>query len=130
MSNNEIFLAVEGTSRLSASLATGGYRLASVCIACWRNSRRRWTVGPGSVWLNELIWREFYRHLMTYYPSLCKHRPFVAWTDRVQWQSNSTYLKAWQEGKTGYLIVDAAMRQLNSTGWMHNRLRMITASFW
>lgn len=85
--------------------------------------------GAGSVWLSELIWREFYRHLMTYYPSLCKHRPFIAWTDRVQWQSNPAHLKAWQEGKTGYPIVDAAMRQLNSTGWMHNRLRMITASF-
>ncbi|EPX8660974.1 FAD-binding domain-containing protein, partial [Shigella sonnei] len=49
--------------------------------------------------------------------------------DRVQWQSNPAHLQAWQEGKTGYPIVDAAMRQLNSTGWMHNRLRMITASF-
>ncbi|HAX7100328.1 TPA: deoxyribodipyrimidine photo-lyase [Escherichia coli] len=85
--------------------------------------------GAGSVWLSELIWREFYRHLMTYYPSLCKHCPFIAWTDRVQWQSNPAHLQAWQEGKTGYPIVDAAMRQLNSTGWMHNRLRMITASF-
>ncbi|HCO5344734.1 TPA: deoxyribodipyrimidine photo-lyase [Escherichia coli] len=85
--------------------------------------------GAGSVWLNELIWREFYRHLITYHPSLCKHRPFIAWTDRVQWQSNPAHLQAWQEGKTGYPIVDAAMRQLNSTGWMHNRLRMITASF-
>lgn len=123
------FPAVEGTSRLSASLATAGLSLASVWHRLLAEQPQALDGGAGSVWLNELIWREFYRHLMTYYPSLCKHRPFIAWTDRVQWQSNPTYLKAWQEGKTGYPIVDAAMRQLNSTGWMHNRLRMITASF-
>ena len=81
------------------------------------------------MWLNELIWREFYRHLMTYHPDLCKHRPFIRWTEQVQWQSNEKLLKAWQHGLTGFPIVDAAMRQLNETGWMHNRLRMITASF-
>lgn len=81
------------------------------------------------MWLNELIWREFYRHLMTYHPDLCKHRPFIRWTEQVQWQSNEKLLKAWQRGLTGFPIVDAAMRQLNETGWMHNRLRMITASF-
>lgn len=82
------------------------------------------------MWLNELIWREFYRHLMTYHPDLCKHRPFIHWTEQVQWQSNEKLIKAWQHGLTGFPIVDAAMRQLNETGWMHNRLRMITASFW
>jgi deoxyribodipyrimidine photo-lyase len=122
------FPAIEGTSRLSACLALGVSLRASVCIVCWRSSRRRWTAG-GSVWLNELIWREFYRHLMTYHPDLCKHRPFIRWTDNVKWQSNDKQLKAWQNGQTGYPIVDAAMRQLNETGWMHNRLRMITASF-
>ena len=85
--------------------------------------------GAGSVWLNELIWREFYRHLMTYHPDLCKHRPFISWTDNVKWQHDEARLQAWQKGETGYPIVDAAMRQLNETGWMHNRLRMITASF-
>ncbi|WP_308385047.1 FAD-binding domain-containing protein, partial [Enterobacter roggenkampii] len=85
--------------------------------------------GVGSVWLNELIWREFYRHLMTYHPDLCKHRPFIPWTDNVKWQHDEARLQAWQKGETGYPIVDAAMRQLNETGWMHNRLRMITASF-
>ncbi len=123
------FPAVEGTSRLSASLATGGLSPRQCLHRLLAEQPQALDGGAGSVWLSELIWREFYRHLMTYYPSLCKHRPFIAWTDRVQWQSNPAHLKAWQEGKTGYLIVDAAMRQLNSTGWMHNRLRMITASF-
>ncbi|MGU4809469.1 deoxyribodipyrimidine photo-lyase, partial [Escherichia coli] len=123
------FPAVEGTSRLSASLATGGLSPRQCLHRLLAEQPQALDGGAGSVWLSELIWREFYRHLMTYYPSLCKHRPFIAWTDRVQWQSNPAHLKAWQEGKTGYPIVDAAMRQLNSTGWMHNRLRMITASF-
>ncbi|WP_284956809.1 FAD-binding domain-containing protein, partial [Enterobacter cloacae] len=70
-----------------------------------------------------------YRHLMTYHPNLCKHRPFIPWTDSVKWQHDEALLQAWQKGETGYPIVDAAMRQLNETGWMHNRLRMITASF-
>ncbi|STE87537.1 deoxyribodipyrimidine photolyase, FAD-binding [Escherichia coli] len=58
-------------------------------------------MGAGSVWLSELIWREFYRHLMTYYPSLCKHRPFIAWTDRVQWQSNPAHLQGLAERQNG-----------------------------
>ena len=123
------FPAVEGTSRLSASLATGGLSPRQCLHRLLAEQPQALDGGAGSVWLSELIWREFYRHLMTYYPSLCKHCPFIAWTDRVQWQSNPAHLQAWQEGKTGYPIVDAAMRQLNSTGWMHNRLRMITASF-
>lgn len=66
---------------------------------------------------------------MTYHPDLCKHRPFIPRTDNVNWQHNESHLQARQKGETGFLIVDAAMRQLNETGWMHNRLRMITASF-
>ncbi len=80
-------------------------------------------------WFNELVWREFYRHLLVAYPKLCKHRPFIQWTENLVWRQNEAWRVAWQEGKTGYPIVDAAMRQLNATGWMHNRLRMVTASF-
>lgn len=81
-------------------------------------------------WLNELIWREFYRHLLVAYPRLCQHHPFIGWTDGLVWNRSESQLKAWQQGQTGYPIVDAAMRQMNETGWMHNRLRMISASFW
>ncbi len=66
---------------------------------------------------------------MVYYPKLCKGRPFIAWTDKVAWREDDAALQAWQRGETGFPIVDAAMRQLNATGWMHNRLRMIVASF-
>ncbi len=123
------FPAIEGTSRLSACLTLGVlsprqclHRLLAECPSAPEG-------GPGAVWLNELIWREFYRHLMTYHPELCRYKPFITWTDNVAWNNDSVALAAWQQGKTGYPIVDAAMRQLNETGWMHNRLRMIVASF-
>ncbi|WP_410752529.1 deoxyribodipyrimidine photo-lyase [Citrobacter youngae] len=123
------FPANEGTSRLSASLATGGLSPRQCLHRLLVEQPQVLEGGAGSVWLNELIWREFYRHLLTYYPALCRHQPFIRWTDRVQWQNSVTHLQAWQTGNTGYPIVDAAMRQLNGTGWMHNRLRMIAASF-
>jgi len=123
------FPAREGTSRLSAALAIGVLSPRQCLHRLVAEQPEALTGGAGSVWLNELIWREFYRHLMCWNPALCKHRPFIGWTDRVKWQSPDRYFEAWQQGKTGYPIVDAAMRQLNATGWMHNRLRMIAASF-
>ncbi|GAA6205615.1 deoxyribodipyrimidine photo-lyase [Thalassotalea sp. SU-HH00458] len=80
-------------------------------------------------WLNEIIWREFYRHLMFHEQRLCKHQCFNKKYQSLSWSNNQSYFKAWCEGKTGYPLVDAAMRQLNQTGWMHNRLRMVAASF-
>lgn len=123
------FPAIEGTSRLSACLAVGVLSPRQCLHRLLAEQPAALDGGAGSVWLNELIWREFYRHLMTYYPRLCKNRPFIHWTDNVRWREAPDELRAWQEGKTGYPIVDAAMRQLNETGWMHNRLRMIVASF-
>ena len=123
------FPATEGTSRLSACLALGVLSPRQCLHRLLAEQPQALDGSPGSVWLNELIWREFYRHLMTYHPDLCKHRPFIPWTDNVKWQHNESHLQAWQKGETGFPIVDAAMRQLNETGWMHNRLRMITASF-
>jgi deoxyribodipyrimidine photo-lyase len=123
------FPAIEGTSRLSACLTLGVLSPRQCLHRLLAEQPQALEGGPGSVWLNELIWREFYRHLMTYHPDLCKYQPFIRWTDNVQWQADETQLRAWQYGQTGYPIVDAAMRQMNETGWMHNRLRMITASF-
>ena len=123
------FPTIEGTSRLSACLALGVLSPRQCLHRLLAEQPLALDGGPGAVWLNELIWREFYRHLMTYHPDLCKHRPFIRWTDKVQWQQDDARLQAWQNGQTGYPIVDAAMRQLNETGWMHNRLRMIVASF-
>jgi deoxyribodipyrimidine photo-lyase len=84
---------------------------------------------PGRSWLTELIWREFYRHLLVAFPHLSKGANFNPLADNVIWRNHPQEFAAWCAGKTGYPIVDAAMRQLNSSGWMHNRLRMIVASF-
>lgn len=123
--------AVAGTSCLSPYLALGILsprqcvnRLRAECPEVFEKAD-----GGAFIWLNELIWREFYRHLLVAYPRLCQHRPFIDWTDAVVWNHSEQHLLAWQQGRTGYPIVDAAMRQLNETGWMHNRLRMISASF-
>lgn len=122
---------LEGTSRLSAYLSIGvlsprqcfNALLAEVPDAIWQSA------GGGAVWLNELVWREFYYHLIAAFPRLCRYEPFLEWTDRIVWNDSETDFRAWAEGKTGYPIVDAAMRELKETGWMHNRLRMIVASF-
>lgn len=80
-------------------------------------------------WLRELAWRDFYRQLLIHFPELNKEKPFKPETENLVWNDSESAYKAWCEGKTGFPIVDAAMRQLNQTGWMHNRLRMIAASF-
>ncbi len=121
--------AIDGTSRLSAYLAIGVLSPRQCLHRVLKEHPDALNEGKAFTWLNELIWREFYRHLMVAFPALCKHQPFVDWTRNVGWQKNQAHLTAWQQGKTGYPIVDAAMRQLNTLGWMHNRLRMITASF-
>ncbi|WP_194205472.1 deoxyribodipyrimidine photo-lyase [Superficieibacter sp. 1612_C1] len=121
--------AIDGTSLLSACLTLGVLSPRQCLNRLLAEQPDALSGGAGAVWLNELIWREFYRHLMTYNPSLCRYRPFIAWTDNVQWQQDDAQFAAWKHGKTGYPIVDAAMRQMNAIGWMHNRLRMITASF-
>ncbi len=80
-------------------------------------------------WLNELIWREFYRHLTVSFPKLSRNQNFKSNADKIEWRNNPKEFELWCKGETGYPLVDAAMRQLNQTGWMHNRLRMVTASF-
>ncbi|STI19034.1 deoxyribodipyrimidine photolyase, FAD-binding [Escherichia coli] len=113
MSNNEIFRQWKATSRLSASLATGGLSPRQCLHRLLAEQPQALDGGAGSVWLSELIWREFYRHLMTYYPSLCKHCPFIAWTDRVQWQS-IPHITGLAERQNGYPIVDAACVSLTA----------------
>lgn len=123
------FPAIDGTSRLSAYLATGVLSPRQCLHRLLKEHPQALEGGSGSIWLNELIWREFYRHLLVAYPKLCRHQPFISWTDNVVWRQDESQFIAWQQGKTGFPIVDAAMRQLNTTGWMHNRLRMVVASF-
>lgn len=117
------------TSSLSPWLATGQISVGQCLHRIVHDHPDALTQGEGFSWLNELFWREFYRHLIVAWPKLCWHLPFQDWTKHIRWSQDSTKLVAWQQGKTGFPIVDAGMRQLNETGWMHNRLRMICASF-
>ncbi|MEM1165908.1 MAG: deoxyribodipyrimidine photo-lyase [Planctomycetota bacterium] len=123
--------SVPGTSSLSHHLAVGTISPRQ-CIAkaADANDGEIATGNAGVVgWIEEVIWREFYKHLIVGHPRLCMHRPFQLDTDRITWRDDDDHFAAWAEGRTGYPIIDAAMRQLNETGWMHNRLRMIVASF-
>ena len=80
-------------------------------------------------WLNELIWRDFYFQILHHQPYVAEGKAFKTEFELLQFPNNREYFEAWCEGKTGYPLVDAAMRQLNNTGFMHNRLRMVAASF-
>lgn len=122
------FPALNGTSGLSPALSIGALS-AQQCLAALQQkySDDRWLE---SSWLNELIWREFYRHLLDAFPGLSRLEPFRPEVEaRITWLNRESDLEAWKVGETGYPIVDAAMKQLLATGWMHNRLRMVSASF-
>ncbi|KAI9888514.1 MAG: hypothetical protein M1814_006848 [Vezdaea aestivalis] len=81
------------------------------------------------VWISEVAWRDFYKHVLCHWPFVCMNKPFKAEYSNIEWSYDKEQFEAWCNGKTGFPIVDAAMRQLNTTGWMHNRCRMIVASF-
>ncbi|PKO37293.1 MAG: deoxyribodipyrimidine photolyase [Betaproteobacteria bacterium HGW-Betaproteobacteria-6] len=114
------FPAVKGVSYLSVHL-----RFGTISI---RELVRTALNAPDSTWLNELIWRDFYFMILDHFPHVVGSA-FKPAYDAVRWDDWPAALAAWQEGRTGYPLVDAAMRQLNHSGWMHNRLRMIVASF-
>ena len=124
--HNRDIPSVSGTSQLSPYLACGVISIKQ----CWHATESYCASSDSvTVWQNELLWREFYNHILIDYPQISKHKPWKIKTDTIQWRDNETELKAWQEGQTGFPIIDAGMRQLLSCGWMHNRLRMITAMF-
>lgn len=123
--------SIKGTSGLSPYLAIGAISPRYLLFVLLNHYPDLLTASdsPKFTWLNELIWREFYRHLLFHFPKLSKNQCFKDKYTQTTWHNNLAYFNAWCEGRTGYPIVDAAMRQLNQTGWMHNRLRMVVASF-
>ncbi|QQZ41190.1 deoxyribodipyrimidine photo-lyase [Pseudomonas sp. SK3(2021)] len=125
------FPAKPGTSQLSPYLAAGVLSPRQCLHAALQNNRGEFASGsPGTVtWINELLWREFYKHILVGYPRVSRHRAFRPETEAVAWRDAPDELAAWQQARTGLPIIDAAMRQLLETGWMHNRLRMIVAMF-
>ncbi len=126
------FMGIDGTSVLSPYLRWGMIS-ARTCYWAAQDAAERWphkSTQRESVakWVSEIVWREFNYHIMTRYPHIIR-RNFAPAFDRIQWGNNREWLAAWKAAKTGYPVVDAAMRQLYHTGWMHNRTRMIVASF-
>jgi deoxyribodipyrimidine photo-lyase len=113
------FPALSGTSRLGPAL-----RFGLVSIRHLVRQAREWN----ATFLNELIWREFYAMILMHFPKVV-NTSFRPEYDRIEWRNNEKEFERWKEGQTGFLMVDAGMRQLAATGFMHNRLRMITASF-
>lgn len=111
--------AMAGTSRLSVHLRFGTISIRRVV---------RYAREASALWLNELIWREFYQMILWHFPHVEKNA-FRSGYDGLAWRNDFNAFQAWCDGRTGYPMVDAGMRELNATGFMHNRVRMITASF-
>ncbi len=119
------------TSTLSPYLAVGIISTAQCLYFALESEQASIdALGEGAqVWVSELIWRDFYRHVLWSRPDLCRHKPYKKETDALPWSSDAEAFEIWKEGRTGFPLVDAAMRQLKQTGWMHNRLRMVVAMF-
>ena len=118
------FPAVKGPSYLSVHL-----RFGTISIRHLARTAKN-TVGAGAeTWLNELIWRDFYFQILHHHPKVAEGHAYKAEFDALPFPNKQALFQAWRDGETGYPLVDAAMRQLNQTGYMHNRLRMVVASF-
>lgn len=118
------FPSLEGTSGISPYLRFGNIGIR----ACFKVAFKHSDNPGGSTWLSELIWREFYFQILAHYPWVEK-KAFKEKYDKIKWLGGNGEFKAWVDGQTGFPIVDAAMRCFKQTGQMHNRLRMIVASF-
>ncbi len=123
--------ALDSTSTLSPYLAIGSIS-SRQCIAAAIPANDGKLEGPNlgaTTWISELAWREFYRHIIVGFPRVCMGRAFKPDTEQIAWAWNEHHFNAWCAGRSGFPIVDAGMRQLSATGWMHNRVRMIVAMF-
>jgi len=117
--------SIEGTSKLSPYIKHGQIHVGSI----WKKCSEIKSKGIGyRKYINELGWREFSHSLINYFPEFLKGN-FRKEFDKFPWAKNEKFLKAWKKGMTGYPIVDAGMRELYETGWMHNRIRMVVGSF-
>ena len=121
------FPAKKGPSYLSVHLRFGTVSIRELARAAWPGAGGPSGEGPAT-WLSELVWRDFYFMILHHHPHVVS-RAFKPAYDAIRWPNDKALFASWCEGRTGYPIVDAAMRQLNQTGYMHNRLRMIAASF-
>jgi deoxyribodipyrimidine photo-lyase len=122
------FPAVKGTSLLSPHLHFGTVSIRECFRAAYKKLEASQDKTGTETWLSELIWREFYYQITYHFPHVIK-KSFKPEYENILWENDSLLFQNWCEGKTGYPIVDAGMRQLVRDGWMHNRVRMITAMF-
>jgi deoxyribodipyrimidine photo-lyase len=120
--NTRDFPALDATSKLSAHLKFGTCSVREVYYSITEQ------LGSEHPLLRQLYWRDFFTHIAYHFPQVFG-QPFLEKFANLHWDNNHDYFQAWREGKTGFPIVDAGMRELNATGFMHNRLRMITSSF-
>ncbi|PFH62949.1 hypothetical protein XA68_10965 [Ophiocordyceps unilateralis] len=122
----------DGTSSLSVHLASGTIS-ARTCVRTARDNNKTKKLNGGNegiqTWISEVAWRDFYKHVLVNWPYVCMNKPFKPEYSNISWSYDEEDFAAWCEGRTGFPIVDAAMRQLNNLGYMHNRCRMIVASF-
>jgi deoxyribodipyrimidine photo-lyase len=125
------FPALSGTSQISPYLTAGIVSIRQ-CLHAALKAADGELFGPNegiNTWISQLLWREFYQHILVGFSQVSRHQPFKAQTKKLPWRHAPDDLARWQQGQTGFPIIDAAMRQLQQTGWMHNRLRMIVAMF-
>jgi deoxyribodipyrimidine photo-lyase len=119
-SDKRDFPGVQGTTRLGVHLRFGTISIRELAKSAG---------GINATYLNELIWRDFYHMILWHFPRVGKGKAFKPEYERIKWRNNEKEFQCWCDGLTGYPIVDAGMRELNETGYMHNRVRMIVASF-
>ena len=122
---------IDGTSRLSPYLASGIISSKRCILEALKKNNFELDSGESGIvkWIDEIIWREFYKNIMYSFPRVSMNQPFNMSTTSIQWRHNEQEIKAWKNGKTGFPLIDAAMLQLKFEGWMHNRLRMVVAMF-
>jgi deoxyribodipyrimidine photo-lyase len=122
---------LDGTSRISAYLALGIISPRRCILEALKLNQFEFAAGNNGIckWIDEIVWREFYRNIMHSFPHVSKNRPFNLATEGISWRHNKNEFEAWKTGNTGFPLIDAAMRQLLNEGWMHNRLRMVVAMF-
>ena len=122
---------LDGTSRISPYLALGILSPKRCILEGLKLKNFEFTSGNKGIckWIDEIVWREFYRNITHSFPRVSRNKPFQEYTDSIEWRHSDSELKAFYEGKTGFPIVDAGIRQMLSEGWMHNRLRMVVAMF-
>ena len=122
---------LNGTSRISPYLALGVISPKRCILEALKINDFEFTSGNVGItkWIDEIVWREFYKNIMFSFPKVSRGQPFQDYSKKIQWRYKEDEIQSWKDGTTGFPIIDAAMRQLHHEGWMHNRLRMVVAMF-